>query len=70
MMFMRFAIDCVFVGRPSVRDGDRPVYASAARACPWTGVVWLVHGARRAGVVGAIDASRPVDDLVRLGPTE
>jgi uncharacterized membrane protein (UPF0127 family) len=58
MMFMRFAIDAVFVGRPGA-DGARPV-VSVHRALPaWRGLVPLVRGAH--GVlelpVGAIDAS-------------
>jgi uncharacterized protein len=45
MMFMRFAIDCVFVGRPAGDDGARRVVA-VRRALPaWRGVVWFVRGA-------------------------
>ncbi|MGH2464494.1 MAG: DUF192 domain-containing protein [Candidatus Limnocylindrales bacterium] len=44
MMFMRFAIDAVFVGKPEA-DGTREVL-SLHRALPaWRGVVWLVRGA-------------------------
>jgi uncharacterized membrane protein (UPF0127 family) len=74
MMFMRFAIDCVFVGRPLPSgNGDRLVVAVRRGLRPWTGVVWLVRGAH--GVlelpVGTIDASgTAVGDLVRLGPSE
>jgi hypothetical protein len=60
MLFMRFAIDVVFV-EPSTGgpDGPRKVLL-ARRAVPrWRGVVWLVRGAK--GVlelpVGTIDAS-------------
>jgi hypothetical protein len=73
MMFMRFPIDCVFVGRVlSSEDGARPVVAVRRGLRPWTGVVWLVRGAH--GVlelpVGTIDASRTaVGDLVRLDPS-
>jgi uncharacterized protein len=70
MMFMRFAIDAVFVGRPDA-DGSRPVLAVRRALRPWTGIVPLVRGAR--GVielaVGTIDASRTAEgDLVRLDP--
>ena len=70
MMFMRFAIDAVFVGRPGA-DGTRPVVAVRRALRAWTGLVPLVRGAH--GVlelpVGAIDASATaVGDLVRLDP--
>jgi len=74
MMFMRLAIDCVFVGRPlPSEDGARSVVAVRRGLRPWTGVVWLVRGAH--GVlelpVGTIDASETaVGDLVRLDPSE
>jgi len=74
MMFMRFAIDCVFVGRPLPSgDGSRPVVALRRALRPWTGIVWLVRGAH--GVlelpVGTIDRSgTAVGDLVRLDPTD
>jgi uncharacterized membrane protein (UPF0127 family) len=45
MMFMRFAIDCVFVGRPSPVDGTRDVVALRRALPPWRGVVWYVRGA-------------------------
>lgn len=59
MMFMRFPIDAVFVGRAD-DAGSRPVM-SLHRALPaWRGLVPLVRGAH--GVlelpVGTIDASR------------
>jgi uncharacterized membrane protein (UPF0127 family) len=44
MMFMRFPIDCVFVGRPDER-GARPVLAVRRALPPWRGVVWFVRGA-------------------------
>lgn len=47
MLFMRFAIDCVFVG-PLAADGTQPVVAVKANLRPWLGVVWWVHGARGA----------------------
>jgi len=59
MMFMRFAIDAVFVGRPA-QDGMRPVISVHRRLPAWTGLVPFVRGAH--GVlelpVGAIDHSR------------
>ncbi|MDP9483515.1 MAG: DUF192 domain-containing protein [Chloroflexota bacterium] len=45
MMFMRFAIDCVFVGRPSPADGTREVVAVRRAVPPWRGIVWYVRGA-------------------------
>ena len=48
MFFMRFAIDCVFLGATG-SDGTRKVVAIRERLAPWTGVVWWVRGAR--GVV-------------------
>ena len=70
MMFMRFPIDAVFVGRPDA-DGARPVLAVRRALRPWTGLVPLVRGAH--GVielaVGAIDASHTAEgDLIRLDP--
>jgi uncharacterized membrane protein (UPF0127 family) len=68
MMFMRFPIDAVFVGRAAA-DGTRPVL-SVHRALPaWRGLVPLVRGAH--GVlelpVGTIDASGTVvADLITL----
>jgi hypothetical protein len=67
MMFMRFAIDCVFLSKPGP-DGRRVV--SVRRALrPWIGVVWLARGAD--GVlelpVGTLDSSgTQVGDLVQL----
>ena len=59
MLFMRFPIDCLFLGRPGP-DGGRPVVGLRRALPPWRGVVWFVRGAH--GVlelpVGAIDASR------------
>jgi uncharacterized membrane protein (UPF0127 family) len=58
MMFMRFPIDAVFVGRLA-SDGTRPVLSVHRELRPWTGLVPLVRGAK--GVlelpVGTIDAS-------------
>jgi len=44
MMFMRFPIDAVFVGRPGP-DGTRPVRSLHHRLRPWVGLVPLVRGA-------------------------
>ncbi len=68
MMFMRFPIDAVFMGRPGA-DGARPVLSVHRRLRPWVGIVPLVRGAD--GVlelpVGAIDASQTQrGDVVRL----
>jgi uncharacterized membrane protein (UPF0127 family) len=58
MMFMRFAIDAVFLGKPDA-DGGRPVLAVRAELPAWRGLVPLVRGAH--GVlelpVGTIAAS-------------
>jgi uncharacterized membrane protein (UPF0127 family) len=68
MMFMRFAIDAVFLGRPEA-DGSRPVVSVHERLRAWRGLVPLVRGAH--GVlelpVGTIAAtSTAVGDRVVL----
>lgn len=68
MMFMRFPIDAVFVGRPD-GEGARPVVAIREALPAWRGLVPLVRGAH--GVLelpsGAIRASRTaVGDRVLL----
>jgi uncharacterized membrane protein (UPF0127 family) len=68
MMFMRFPIDAVFLGR-AAPDGRRPVVSVHRGLRPWTGLVPLVRGAE--GVlelpVGTIDASGTArGDVVRL----
>jgi uncharacterized membrane protein (UPF0127 family) len=68
MMFMRFPIDAVFLGRVAA-DGLRPVVSVHRGLRPWTGLVPLVRGAE--GVlelpVGTIDASGTArGDVVRL----
>ena len=68
MMFMRFPIDAVFLGRPAA-DGTRPVLATRADLPAWRGLVPLVRGAK--GVLelpaGTIDATRTmVGDSVSL----
>lgn len=80
MMFMRFPIDAVFVGKPTgagdgagpgAADGEqRPVVSVHPNLRAWTGLVPLVRGAH--GVlelpVGTIEASGTrVGDLIRLG---
>jgi uncharacterized membrane protein (UPF0127 family) len=68
MLFMRFAIDCVFVAAPRDSDtGPRRVLSVNPSVKPWRGVVWRVAGAK--GVlelpVGTIDATRTAvgDDI-------
>ena len=71
MMFMRFAIDAVFLGDPDPgRDGARPVVSVHRGLRAWTGLVPLVRGAH--GVlelpVGTIDASATqIGDRIRIG---
>ena len=45
MLFMRFPIDCVFVGAPRA-DGSREVVDVREHLAPWRGVVWWVRGAK------------------------
>lgn len=61
MMFMRFAIDAVFVGKPEA-DGSREVLAVRSALPPWRGVVWLVRGAN-----GTLEL--PVGTIERSGTT-
>jgi uncharacterized protein len=68
MFFMRFPIDCAFLG-PETPDGERAVVAVRDRLPAWTGIVWQAPGAR--GVVelagGALQRSgTQVGDRVRL----
>jgi uncharacterized membrane protein (UPF0127 family) len=68
MLFMRFAIDCVFLGAEGP-DGSRRVVGLRRALRPWLGVVWWVRGG--AGVielpVGAIDASgTELGDMVAI----
>ncbi len=70
MLFMRFAIDVLFVGAPR-SDGARPVVALRPNLKPWTGIVWWVRGARGALEVpaGSLAASGlRVGDYVTLAP--
>ena len=69
MMFMRFPIDAVFVGRPEA-DGTRRVLSVHRRLRRWAGLVPLVRHAD--GVlelpVGTIDASATaVGDRLSIG---
>lgn len=68
MLFMRFPIDALFVGRGSA-DGKQQVLDLRRSLPPWRGVVWYVRGAR--GVyelaAGTIDRSAiEIGDWVRL----
>ena len=68
MMFMRFAIDAVFVGNPEA-DGSREVLAVRRALPPWRGIVWLVRGANGTLElpVGTIDRSQTaVGDFLRF----
>ena len=71
MMFMRFPIDAVFVGKRGPEG--RPVVAVRRGLRAWTGVVWLVRGAD--GVLelptGTIDSTGTgVGDVIRLDGVE
>jgi uncharacterized membrane protein (UPF0127 family) len=81
MMFMRFAIDAVFLAKPDDRSGQAGDHAEAVRAVvsvhrglrAWTGLVPLVRGAN--GVlelpVGTIDRSgTAVGDRIALEPVK
>lgn len=68
MMFMRFPIDAVFLGRPEA-DGARRVVAMRERLPAWRGLVPLVRGAHGvlelpAGVIA--ETGTVVGDVVRL----
>ncbi|HET7472736.1 MAG TPA: DUF192 domain-containing protein [Candidatus Limnocylindrales bacterium] len=70
MMFMRFPIDAVFVGRADA-DGRRPVVSVHERLPAWRGLVPLVRGAHGvlelpAGVIAA--SGTAVGDLVEIAP--
>jgi uncharacterized membrane protein (UPF0127 family) len=69
MMFMRFPIDCVFVGRASADDDSRLVVAVRRALPPWRGIVWYVRGAHGTLElpVGTIDRTgTAVGDRIRL----
>lgn len=56
MFFMRFAIDCIFVGAERA-DGSRAVVAVRPDLAPWTGLVLWIRGARGAIELGAGSAA-------------
>jgi hypothetical protein len=69
MMFMRFPIDAVFVGRPDGDDGARPVLSVHEHLAAWRGLVPLVRGAHGvlelpAGTIAATGTT--VGDRLRL----
>jgi hypothetical protein len=68
MMFMRFPIDCVFLGRAS-SDDAREVVAIRRALPPWRGIVWYVRGAHGTLElpIGTIDRTgTAVGDRIRL----
>jgi uncharacterized membrane protein (UPF0127 family) len=68
MLFMRFAIDCVFLG-PEAADGTRRVVGLRRALRPWIGVVWWVRGGAGAIElpVGAIDGSgTEIGDVIAI----
>ena len=68
MLFMRFPIDAVFLGKPDA-EGNRRVVSVRAGLRPWVGVVWWARGADGCLELpsGAAAASGTiVGDLVRL----
>ncbi len=72
MLFMRFAIDAVFVSGPD-HERRRRVLSTNRRLKPWLGVVWWVRGAK--GVLelpaGTIDATgTQVGDTLELASGE
>ena len=71
MFFMRFPIDCVFVGKARP-DGLREVVAVRDRLAPWTGIVLWARGADGVAEVpaGSVETTGlRRGDLVRLEPT-
>jgi uncharacterized membrane protein (UPF0127 family) len=70
MLFMRFAIDCVFLAAAEA-DGRQRVVAVRANVRPWTGVVWWVGGAAGALELAAGTAAGArvrAGDYLRLAP--
>jgi uncharacterized protein len=69
MLFMRFAIDCVFL-RPTTDKTDvHEVVAVKPNLRPWTGVVWFVRRARSTielDAGGAAQAGIKVGDRLKL----
>jgi uncharacterized membrane protein (UPF0127 family) len=72
MMFMRFAIDAVFLGRPDPdQDSARPVLSVHRGLRAWIGVVPFVRGANSVLElpVGTIERTgTAVGDLIALAP--
>jgi uncharacterized membrane protein (UPF0127 family) len=69
MMFMRFPIDAVFVGRPVPDGAARPVLALRENLPAWRGIVPLVRGADGvlelpAGTIRA--SSTAIGDLIEV----
>jgi uncharacterized protein len=62
MMFMRFAVDAVFVGAPDAGDGARPVLSVHEGLPAWRGLVPLVRGAH-----GVLEL--PVGTIAETGTT-
>jgi hypothetical protein len=72
MLFMRFAIDVLFVGAPRA-DGAQLVVAMKPNLRPWTGIVWYVRGVRGALEVPAgslAGTGLQVGDYVTLAPAD
>ena len=72
MLFMRFAIDCLFLGMPR-DDGAQQIVAVRHNLTPWRGLVWWVRGARGAVELpagAAVEAGMRVGDFVRLEPVQ
>lgn len=72
MLFMRFPIDCVFLGAPHA-DGSREVVGVREDLAPWRGVVWWMPGARSAVEVaagGVAQAGLRRGDLITLQDTD
>ncbi len=70
MLFMRFAIDAIFLG-PACPDGSRRVVAVRPTLRPWLGVVWWARGAEVCLEVtaGAAEAAGvEVGDAIEVGP--
>jgi uncharacterized protein len=70
MLFMRFPIDCLFLGAQR-EDGSRVVVGTREHLQPWRGVVWWARGANGtvempAGSLAAAGLRR--GDVVRLEP--
>ena len=70
MMFMRFPIDAVFVGKPDA-DGARPVVSVHERLAAWRGLVPLVrhaHGVLELPIGTIAASSTAIGDRIALEP--